>query len=258
MQLGVAMVTQRPRPRRTSDGAASPGIPAHQHEAQAQHRAPARTRLLRYGWPALVAGILIATAVVAGWRLARGEPGAGDPGVRSTAVIGAAGTVDIVQRITFAGPRPSLTVSIPTREAPAGQFNPRIDELGVRADGHAVPGLATPLAKGETHTFTFAEPATSAVLRYSVRGAIAKAKPSAPGRALALLTPLTFEGQRGLASRTEIPRAGVLNLGCIAAGAALTACGSQTEHYWVVQRIADDPVVDVVAQVDLSEASPPR
>lgn len=253
------MVTQR-------QALSTPPLQGH-----AQHRTSAGARLRRYAWPrdrnggfsslhmttASVAGILIATVIVAGWRLSGGEGAAVSPAMRSTASIGAGDSVDIVQRITFATARPSLTVSIPTRAAPAGQFDPRIDDLRLRAGGGAVPGLTKPLAKGETHTFTFSEPATSVVLRYSVRGAIAKTQPSVPGRALVLLTPLTIDGQKGLASRVEIQREGVLNLGCLAAGAALTACGSETRQHWVVERIADDPVVDVVAQVDLSEAAAP-
>jgi hypothetical protein len=204
----------------------------------------------------LVAGIVIAVVVFGSWRLSEGENSA-VPGVWSTVAVSSGDSVDIVQRLTFASARASLTVSIPTREAPTERFDPRVDKLRVRADGRAAPGLSKPLGKGETHTFTFPEPATSVVLTYAATGTVAKTRPSAPGRALALLTPLTIEGQVELGSRVEIERDGVLNLGCIAAGAPMTACGSETARHWVVERIAGDPVVDVVAQIDLPETPRP-
>jgi hypothetical protein len=222
----------------------------------AQHRAPVRTRLRRHRWSALAAGVVIAVVAFGSWRLSGGENSAA-PGVRSTVAVGSEDSVDVVQRLSFDSARASLTVSIPTREAPAERFDPRVAELRVRADGRAAPGLGRPLGKGETHRFTFAEPATSVVLTYAVEGTVIKTRPSAPGRALALLTPLTIEGQMGLGSRIEIKRDGVLNLGCIAAGAPMTACGSEIGRHWVVERIAGDPVVDVVAQIDLPEASRP-
>ncbi|MDQ3155490.1 MAG: hypothetical protein M3Q98_02015 [Actinomycetota bacterium] len=92
---------------------------------------------------------------------------------------------------------------------------------------------------------------------YSVEGAIAQARPSVPGRALALVTPMTIERSAGLESRIEVDGQGVLNLGCIATGSPMTACGTDTGRRWVVERSADDPAVDVIAQVNLPAATQP-
>jgi hypothetical protein len=213
-------------------------------------------RLQRNDRPILLAYAVVATMVLGLWRLSGGgEDETRTPWVRSAVQVAADGSVDVVQRITFASPRSALTVSIPARTNPSADFEPRIEALSLRVDGHPARGLERPLRTGETRDLTFSEPASSVVLSYSVEGAIVRTEPSAAGRALALATPLAFQGMGSMKGRLEIEQDGVLNVGCTPTGSPMTLCGSEVGRYWVVARGAGAPVVDVVAQVDLPEAA---
>lgn len=174
--------------------------------------------------------------------------------MRSTVRIAPDGALDIVQRLTFAKPRSSITVSIPIRSAPDNLFAPRIDDLRVRADSRDAPGLTGTLEKGETFTFQLPDRATTVELVYSVDGATARVRPSVPGRALVLATPLAIGSSGSLPSRIEVDGTGVLNVGCLAPGRTLATCGTETSQGWLVERGADDPV-DVFAQVNLPAAA---
>jgi len=253
VQLGVDMVTQEERiAERSGDGV--PAVAMSSPHAP-EPLGPPRPRGRR--WVTLLVTAVVTTTAVGLWRLSGEEQGAAAPEsrMRSTAGIGADGSVDVVQRIDLASARSSLTVSIPVRSAPADRFDPRVDQVRVHADGRPEAGLTAPLVRGGTHTFTFAGPATSVVLEYSVEGAVVATPSSAQGRALALVTPLAIEGAVGMASRLEVERDGVLNLGCSADGAPMTACGADDGGRWTVGRGVFYPVADVIAQVDLSGAA---
>ncbi|MET0930970.1 MAG: hypothetical protein ABWX74_15730 [Aeromicrobium sp.] len=217
---------------------------------------PPRTWLRRRGWAMLLVAAVLVTMVLGFRRLSDDLDAARGASVQSVVDVGSDGSVDVVQRIAFAAPRSRLTVSVPARPAATVRFAPRIDGVRLRVDGLVDPGLATSLRTGGTHTFSFSDPATSAVLSYSVDGAVVTTKPSARGRALALVTPLSID-EPGSRRRLEIGRDGILNLGCTAGGAPMTACGSDVDGRWVVERDTDDPVVDVVAQVDLTATRRP-
>lgn len=211
----------------------------------------------RHRWALFLAGVVVVTTIIGLVRLSGDAEPARTTSLTSSVAVGDDGSVDVVQRITFTPPRSRLTVSIPVRRAPVRQFDPRIDALSVRVDGTVVPGPTTPMRVGETRTLTFAEPATSVVLSYSAVGAIASTQPSASGRALALLTPLTIDEPASLRSRLEIGDDGVLNLGCTTVDESSIACGSDAGGRWEVVRGPDDAVVDIVAQVNLLEAPTP-
>lgn len=204
----------------------------------------------------VVYGVIAAMAVaLALWRFMGDhdhEPTRA-PSALSAVDVGADGSVDVVQRIDFATPRSSVTVSVPVRRISDLRFGPRVGGLHVRADGHDVAGISGPLREGETRSITLPEAATYVVLSYSVEDAVASTRPSTQGRALALVTPLSIEGTANVRSRITIDRHRVLNIGCAPAGGPLTACGSETRSRWVVARRADDPVVDIVAQIDLPD-----
>jgi hypothetical protein len=219
------------------------------------HGSPVQAR--RHDGAVVLVYAIIATVVFGLWRLSGDQEDvtARLPWVRSAAQVGTDGSVDVLQRISFARPRSHLTVSVPARRGPTSPFHPRIDDLRLRIDGQVASVLTSPLVEGQTRTLSFRQPTRSVVLSYSVEGAVKTAQPSAPGRALALLTPLAVHGTRDVMSRLEIDQDGVLNLGCVAPGEPMTVCGSDAGQRWVVQRAADEPVVDVVAQVDLPAAS---
>jgi hypothetical protein len=242
------MVAQKERVGAEPGSAVTPGaVPGP--SAHGPTVAPRR----RHDGAVVLVYAVIATVAFGLWRLSGDQGDAPPPSVRSTVQIGADGSVDVVQHLSFATPRSRLAVSIPERSSPAEGFDPLVDDVRIRTDGRAAPGLERPLRTGETRTLAFPEPATSVDLSYSVEGVIVRARPSTRGRGLVLATPLSIEGVASIRSRLEIVRDGVLNLGCTVAGGPMTACGSDAGPRWVVARGADDPVVDVVAQVDLPD-----
>jgi len=241
------MVAQKERIGGTTGSTWPAGVPG-----PLVRRPSTRSRMRRHGRVTLLVGTVLTTMAVGFWRLSGAEDAGGRSSIRSQVVVGTGGTVDVVQRVSFGTPRSRLVVSIPARSAPGPQFEPRVTELRLRVDGRAAPGLSRQLETGESHTFSFDEPVTSVVLAYAVDGAIAGTGPSVEGRALALMTPLVIAGTEALDSRLEIDGNDVLNLGCAAHGEPTTVCGAESGQVWVVGRRAGDPVVDVVAQVDLT------
>jgi hypothetical protein len=69
---------------------------------------------------------------------------------------------------------------------------------------------------------------------------------------LALATPLRVEDISGLSSSVYLIAGKVRTVGCVGANGELTTCGRMTTQGWRVERGRNQPVPEVVAQVDLT------
>jgi hypothetical protein len=169
------------------------------------------------------------------------------------------GTLHTLQTFAFARPQSHLDLSLPERRGPAADFTPRITSLVTHgADVRGAPGA---IATGARAILRFAQPVARVVLDYRVSHAAVRSRPSAPERALVLVTPLVVRQARAEPSRVEVNSVKVLNVGCVRGSGALVGCGTHTSAGWVVESagtVASDEGpgapggVDVVAQVNLA------
>lgn len=160
------------------------------------------------------------------------------------------GALDVEDRITFPAPRKSLVLAIPHRTGVTRHFTPVASRLVVSVAGQHGSSLDA-LTPGPPVTVHLSAPATKVALHYTVTGAVTRSRPSAPGRALVLVTPMAVGGTRGLPSRLVIVSPGVLNVGCVHGSDELSTCARRNHDGWIVRGQSSGSTSDVVAQVDL-------
>ena len=219
---------------------------------------PRRTR-----WVAACAVVLLLLAAVFGWRaLAGGTPSTVSRGpvdaasarttdVRIAVRVGADGVLTVVERVDLPADRAGLTLTLPERSGVTGRLRPRVENLRLRVDGRLLPAAET-LTPGRSATFRLPGDASQVLVEYTARNAVLHSRPSAPGRGLALATPLRVEDVSGLSSSVHLIAGKVLSVGCVGTNGELITCGSMTTQGWRVERGRNQPVPDVVAQVDLA------
>jgi hypothetical protein len=207
--------------------------------------------------------VVLLLAGVAGWRLlAGGNPSPVGRGlvdaasaratdVRISVRVGADGLLRVVERVDLPADRAELTLTVPERSGVTGRLRPRVEDLRLRVGGHLLPAAGT-LTPGRSATFRLPGDASRVLVEYTARGAVLHSRPSAPGRGLALATPLRVEDISGLSSSVYLIAGKVRNVGCVGANGELTTCGRMTTQGWRVERGRNQPVPDVVAQVDLT------
>ena len=126
-----------------------------------------------------------------------------------------------------------------------------VESLQVSVDGS--PVIAT-LRDGSTNRWSITPPSGAAPgsmeVRYLLVGAIVRSVPSSPGRALAVITPISSGLARDLPVSMAISAANVLNVYCpTGANQATIMCGRLDGDRWVVTPPPGLPLV--VAQVNL-------
>jgi hypothetical protein len=175
---------------------------------------------------------------------------AGTPGARTTVTIGPNGGLHAQMILTFGSKRSRIAFSVPSRPGVGTQFLPLVENIRVTANGktHA---LTQSLFSGDAASFRLSSPARLVTVRYLVRDAVSRSAPSAPGRALALATPLVVGHVGRLSASVQVGSRHVLNIGCISRNGTLATCGTQTAKGWKVVAAAGQPTPDVVAQVNL-------
>ena len=227
----------------------------------------------RFGTFSLLALVTIALLAVLGWRALGLFPRRGDAtqeqdaaaaGTRrvqtvTEVAISDDGTLHTLQTFTFRRPLSRLDLSLPQRRGPAAKFTPRLTSLVTHgADVRRGPDS---IASGADAILRFAQPVARVVLEYDVSHAVVRSRPSAPERALILLTPLVVLQALTEPARVEVDSVKVLNVGCVRGSGELAGCGTHTSAGWVVEsagRGASDggPAapggVDVLAQANLA------
>lgn len=244
----------------------SPGRRAAAHQS-ARLRAGAHARRARGGrrLPLAVIGVVLAVALT--WLTLRvvlpdGTPAPAasttnpsapaDVGTRTRVGIGDAGTLHVIETITFDGPQSRLRLSVPIRQGAGKEFRPTISSLVVREPGPVTE--IDPMAVGDEASVRFSKPAVRVVLEYDASGVVIRSgDTSNPDRALALVTPLVVAEAGGLPATVDVQSVKVLNVGCLR-GRVLAGCGTQTPDGWTVETTgrADRSPADVLAQLNLA------
>jgi hypothetical protein len=175
-----------------------------------------------------------------------------DVGVRIRVAIGDAGTMHVIETITFDAAVSRLRLSVPLRRGVGKQFRPTLSGLVVREPGPVTE--IDPMSVGEEASVRFSTPADRVVLEYDASGvAVRSGDTSNPDRALALVTPLVVAGAGGLPATVDVQSVKVLNVGCLR-GTVLAGCGTQTPDGWTVETAGgpDRSPTDVLAQLNLA------
>ncbi|MGI8434736.1 MAG: hypothetical protein ACR2LE_08385 [Nocardioidaceae bacterium] len=178
----------------------------------------------------------------------------------SSAVVrldGASSTSVSVQ-LRLAEPTTILTVSVPTVSADLGltAFSPVVSNVRVLDAGRQIGATLRSLQPGDEVSLFLSQSTQSPVLEYSVAGVIAKSRPSPPGRASMLVSPLVVENTPAQLTKVRLSGLHVLNVGCVSARQDSEACGRQTARGWVVQRSGSQSTSTIVASVDLPRKRP--
>jgi hypothetical protein len=206
----------------------------------------------------MAGGLLLVTilaAVVASvWWLLGAETSAplstsrqAPSGTETMVTIDDDGSLQAEEHVSFAAPQAEVHVSVPRPVDVSAGFQPRIENLRVEAAGQTMR-LGRTLGPGDSATVQLPTAARDVRVLYSASGTVVRSKPSAPGRRLALLTPLVIQQAEGLSFHMEVSDRRVLNLGCTT-GDTMTVCGATSKTGWTVER--PDRRGDVLAQLDL-------
>lgn len=144
---------------------------------------------------------------------------------------------------------PELTV-VPGVEA---ELNPRVEDLQVVIDGN----IAQLIAFGNPPNSWLVQSASGSApremeVRYLLSGAIARSTPSQPGRALAVVAPLSQASNGSAPVQVRLAGDSVLTVACPGvADVAAMLCGREEGGMWTAQLPAGEPAV-VVVQLDLA------
>ena len=165
-------------------------------------------------------------------------------------------TIEIVETVGWPDGGPAeIELELPADAASTAGLaiapEPVIESLQVSVDGS--PVVAT-LRDGTSNAWVIRPPTgaapSSMVVRYLLEGAIVHSVPAVPGRALAVVTPISAGAARDLPVTLAISATDVLNVYCPAGTTqAAIRCGRLEDDHWVVTLPPGLPLV--VAQLDL-------
>jgi hypothetical protein len=159
-----------------------------------------------------------------------------------------------VEETVIPDPPGRLDLSVPDTSGVLVNFEPTIRNLRVLVGGRP-QRLVRALSTGDSITVRLPREAPDVRLEYTVTGAVRNSEPSVPGRALALMTPLSVAHATGGWS-VEVVAAEVRNVGCVDASGSMLSCGTRSGRRWTVEDTGAGAVPDVVAQLDLAAAGP--
>lgn len=159
-----------------------------------------------------------------------------------------------VEETVIPDPPGRLDLSVADTSGVLADFEPTIRNLRVLVDGRQ-QRLVRALSTGDTVRIRLPREAPDVRLEYTVTGAVRNSEPSVPGRALALMTPLSV-AQATADWSVGVVAAEVLNLGCVDASGSMLSCGTRSGRRWTVEDTGPGAAPDVVAQLDLAGAGP--
>jgi len=185
------------------------------------------------------------------------QPGGPPPdGLAFTAAVLSPSTIEVVETVRWPDGGPAtIGLELSEEAASAGglaiALRPTIESLQVSVDGS--PVLVTP-REGSANSWVITPPTGAAPsvmeVRYLLDGAIVRSVPSTPGRALAVLTPISTGAIGDLPITMAISTASVLTVYCPASASQdAIMCGRLDGDRWTVALPPGLPLV--VAQLDL-------
>ncbi|MEO6412319.1 MAG: hypothetical protein ABIO48_06985 [Pedococcus sp.] len=161
-------------------------------------------------------------------------PGQTEPGALVRATPSADGSLEVVERVRFADPvtelslGPPLTKGVMAKSIPTGVV---IADLQVQADDAIVDIGVRSLATART--VELSAEASTVIMRYRLTGATVRSIPSTPGRALAVLPPITQPATLGSTPFViEVSGAQVTNVLCPGLPTAAQLCGRTWARGW--------------------------
>lgn len=185
-----------------------------------------------------------------------GERGSPVDGLAVAAAVVSPTMIEVLEMVRWPDGGPAtIELALSSDAASAGGLaimpNPTVESLQVSVDGSPV----TPtLRAGSTNAWVITPPSGAAPrtmeVRYVLTGAIVRSLPSAPGRALAVLSPISTGAVGDLPTTIAISTTDVLNVYCpTAVNQAAIMCGRLDGDRWTITPPPGLPVV--VAQIDL-------
>lgn len=185
-------------------------------------------------------------------------PPGGEPldGLTVTASVVSPTMIDVLETVRWPDGGPAtIELELPPDLAAASRLTvaatPTVESLQVSVDGSP----ATPVQRdGGTNAWLVIPPSGAAPrameIRYRLEGAIVRSEPAVPGRALALLTPISYGAAVDLSITIDIAASGVLNVYCpTAPNLAALSCGRLEGNRWTVTPPPGRPLV--LAQLTL-------
>lgn len=167
---------------------------------------------------------------------------------RTVATIIGPDAIRVVEHLTFTSPADTVALVNSGHVGAASAFAPEIDNLWIDAGAGPAP-VPGKQASSEVVRLALPLPATEVTVGYRATGVVERTENSAPGRALALVTPLRLAQVTGLRA-VEVRGVWVDNLGCVDQAGRMSACGRGTSLGWETGP-EDAQLVDVVAQLTL-------
>ena len=161
-------------------------------------------------------------------------PGQTEPGVLVRATPAADGSLEVLERVRFADPVTELSLAPPLTKGMAAKSRPshvEITDLQVQADDAIVDIGVRSLTKART--VELPAQTDTVVMRYRLTGATVRSVPSTPGRALAVLPPITTAATLGSVPFViEVSGAQVTNVLCPGLPTAAQLCGRTWARGW--------------------------
>lgn len=161
-------------------------------------------------------------------------PGQTEPGVLVRASPSADGSLEVLERVRFADPVTELSLAPPLTKGVAAKSRPthiEVTDLQVQADDAVVDIGARSLTKARTVELPAGT--GTVVMRYRLTGATIRSVPSTPGRALAVLPPITSAATLGSTPFViEVSGAQVTNVLCPGLPTAAQLCGRTWARGW--------------------------
>jgi len=177
------------------------------------------------------------------------------PGLTAVAALRAGDVMEVTESVYWPDGGPSeIVLTVPELSSdsgvPAG-VAVSVRALQVSVDGEAV----APIPGGGGDSWTVVSPGGRAPelmeIRYLVDGALVRSTPSQPGRAVAVIAPLSQSALGSLPVTVSVISEGVLSVACTGSGPAPVLCGQLEGDVWTATPAGDAPTV-IVAQLDLS------
>jgi hypothetical protein len=224
-------------------------------------------------WPVIVVAFLAVAALAAlGYLLVRighdasgsaesatqpstGPVAVGSPAgqaVSSVVSLGPGKVLTASQHVVFGRPVDTVTFSVPAQSSAVGGgvFRPRVGNLQVLIPDRRPINVLAQVTSSSPITVRLPTSVQSLNLTYVTYGAVHLSKPSSTHRAAALVTTLAVSPFAGVTT-IQVRGPDVTNIGCFSDDGTASSCGTQDADGWTVVRESGDPLVAILAQIDL-------
>lgn len=180
-------------------------------------------------------------------------PGIDEPGISLRFTPRPDGTLDVTERVMFRAITNSVVLTPPASDSGSEVFaHSRASLRGLQMDvgGRPVNGLPERIRAADT--IPLPTTTTTLTLRYELDGTSVMSKPSAAGRALAYIRPITAGIDRSLPVQLHAAGTGTINLTCPQLSATEQACARGTAPNFAVASGLTAGTSTVMIQLELS------